>query len=170
MCQSPEAIDIGSFAAQNVPGLAPKSSARDEPHTKLPRDNEGESSKERSASAEISEEISEMDRHRKDCLSPVFIGYCVIFKVREEAERATRTARERGPASRRRCAGLSKLNSMRPPGRPRALPCGLPGPVDVSSGRTVLRSAAGESEDSRAGEPARAAARGRPVPLVIGAP
>jgi hypothetical protein len=41
-----------------------------------------------------------------------------------------------GPASRRRGAGLSKLNSMRPPRVTRGLPCGLPGPVDISSGRT----------------------------------
>ena len=42
------------------------------------------------------------------------IGYCAVFKVREEVG-----ARHRGPgpcpANRRRCAGLSKLNSMQPP-------------------------------------------------------
>jgi len=29
-----------------------------------------------------------VDKTRKEVLSPVFIGYCVIFKVREEAEPA----------------------------------------------------------------------------------
>jgi hypothetical protein len=29
-----------------------------------------------------------MDKARKEAMSPVFIGYCVIFKVREEAELA----------------------------------------------------------------------------------
>src|ERR1700748_2981172 len=42
-----------------------------------------------------------------------FIGYCAVFKVRKEAVHR-RQPRDRGPLSRRRYAGLSKLNSMRP--------------------------------------------------------
>ena len=41
------------------------------------------------------------------------IGYCAVFKVREEAH-PTREGPGAGPASRRRRAGLSKLNSMQP--------------------------------------------------------
>ena len=40
-----------------------------------------------------------------------FIGYCAVFKVRKEAVHR-RQPRDRGPLSRRRYAGLSKLNSM----------------------------------------------------------
>ena len=40
------------------------------------------------------------------------IGYCAVFKVREEAYAAHESPGQ-SPASNRRCAGLSKLNSMR---------------------------------------------------------
>jgi hypothetical protein len=42
-----------------------------------------------------------------------YIGYCAVFKVREEAQARSTEARDRSPASCRRRAGLSKLNSMR---------------------------------------------------------
>ena len=60
------------------------------------------------------------------------IGYCAVFKVREEACSQPVT-----PQSRRRRAGLSKLNSMRAASSGRkARPRDLPGPVDMSSGRS----------------------------------
>ena len=65
------------------------------------------------------------------------IGYCAVFKVREEATRP-QEAEERVLASRRRRAGLSKLNSMRPPRQSFRTPCGPPSPVDIPSGRPQL--------------------------------
>jgi hypothetical protein len=63
------------------------------------------------------------------------------------------------PLSRRRHAGLSKLNSMRAvSARPWGRPYGLPGPVDMSSGRS--RSIDGRRNSYRA----RAAAIRRSVP------
>jgi hypothetical protein len=80
-----------------------------------------------------------VDKSRKGLLSPVSFGYCVIFKVREEARHAP-TARDRSPASGRRRAGLSKLNSMRPPRRRlKRRRAAWPDSVDISSGRPVLR-------------------------------
>jgi hypothetical protein len=59
------------------------------------------------------------------------IGYCAVFKVREEVSLAVRGPGS-GPVSRRRRAGLSKLNSMRAAStRNESSPCGLPGPVDI---------------------------------------
>ena len=45
-----------------------------------------------------------------------FIGYCAVFKVREEAVHRATTQGPK-PSERRRHAGLSKLNSMRPRSR-----------------------------------------------------
>jgi hypothetical protein len=59
------------------------------------------------------------------------IGYCAVFKVREEAKQAHRSPGP-SPISRRQHAGLSKLNSMRAvSSAPLAQACGLPDPVDV---------------------------------------
>ena len=45
---------------------------------------------------------------------PVYIGYCAVFKVREEAQaRSPAPGTRRQPDNRRR-AGLSKLSSMQP--------------------------------------------------------
>jgi hypothetical protein len=45
-----------------------------------------------------------------------FIGYCAVFKVREERRRRRRDrVARRSSASELGLAGLSKLNSMRPP-------------------------------------------------------
>jgi hypothetical protein len=41
-----------------------------------------------------------------------YIGYCAVFKVREEMSYAVTAAQGPKPSERRRHAGLSKLNSM----------------------------------------------------------
>jgi hypothetical protein len=69
------------------------------------------------------------------------IGYCVVFKVREEASVSADGSRDRSPPERRRTAGLSKLNSM----RSASLSGGArgcapwPDPVDMSSGRSCAQ-------------------------------
>ena len=93
----------------------------------------------------------DLDRERSLTALPGdtrFIGYCAVFKVREEAS-AHSAARDIDPRRHRHRAGLSKLNSMRAasPGAS-ARPCGLPGPVDMSSGRSRSESVA-ELESSR---------------------
>jgi hypothetical protein len=45
---------------------------------------------------------------------PTYIGYCAVFKVREEMS-SPPSIRDRSPLSAGGCAGLSKLNSMQPP-------------------------------------------------------
>ena len=59
-----------------------------------------------------------------------FIGYCAVFKDREEGEHAD-------------CVPVSQNSTACEPPRARrvASSCGLPGPVDISSGRTRLRRA-----------------------------
>jgi hypothetical protein len=66
------------------------------------------------------------------------IGYCAVFKVRGEERPSCADPRPFDPTSRRRRAGLSKLNSMRAASAERGAPqpCGLPDPVDMSSGRS----------------------------------
>jgi hypothetical protein len=71
---------------------------------------------------------------------PVYIGYCAVFKVREEARARDLQASAKSTVARRRRAGLSKLNSMRhvvdwelaPKQR------AFPGPVDISSPNALL--------------------------------
>jgi hypothetical protein len=43
---------------------------------------------------------------------PVYIGYCAVFKDREEARTPNQAAHRLRGVSCRRSAGLSKLNSM----------------------------------------------------------
>ena len=43
---------------------------------------------------------------------PVYIGYCAVFKDREEARTSSQAAHRLRGVSRRQNAGLSKLNSM----------------------------------------------------------
>jgi hypothetical protein len=62
---------------------------------------------------------------------PVYIGYCAVFKVREEAQATRHGARDTRSAGHRRRAGLSKLSSMRP--APREARSGPPGSVDIPS-------------------------------------
>jgi hypothetical protein len=75
-----------------------------------------------------------------------YIGYCAVFKVREEAERDTRrhgTLILTPPASRR---SLKTQQHAKPPHLDAEVQsCGLPDPVDMSSGR--LRS--GERRGAR---------------------
>ena len=81
-----------------------------------------------------------------------FIGYCAVFKVREEAVHRATTQGPK-PSERRRHAGLSKLNSMRRArSRQKARTARLPGPVDMSSDRNALR-----ASDARSSERAREA-------------
>ena len=66
-----------------------------------------------------------------NCLDTRYIGYCAVFKVREEAKLATRRPGIFS-SSRRQRAGLSKLNSMRAASHGcDTQACDLPGPVDV---------------------------------------
>jgi hypothetical protein len=72
---------------------------------------------------------------------PVYIGYCAVFKVREEASPPP-VDPGRKSSSRRQRAGLSKLNSMH--GAPSSLKgrlCASPDSVDMSSGRSCSRRA-----------------------------
>jgi hypothetical protein len=64
---------------------------------------------------------------------PVYIGYCAVFKVREEQSGAAAPARPHvGRSDEPADAGLSKLNSMRSwSSRPRTLRHDLPGSVDM---------------------------------------
>ena len=109
-------------------------------------------------------------------MSPVFIGYCVIFKVREEAEPAAWTPGTKSASGRRR-AGLSKLNSMgsRPPG-------GSPGsqtPIQIRSTFLVAEQSSvvagelnelGGARTLLAGEPAAAMSVAVRCPLISGLP
>ena len=69
------------------------------------------------------------------------IGYCAVFKVREEAYTAHGSL-DRGPRA-TGGAPVSQNSTACEPPRPRreASSCGLPGPVDISSGRTRSRRA-----------------------------
>jgi hypothetical protein len=94
------------------------------------------------------------------------IGICAVFKVREEV-RARLGGPGPGPASRRPRAGLSKLNSMRPFGSgASARPCGLPGPVDMSSGRSRSGERRELESSGTAGEARGGRSAGDRCPLV----
>ena len=78
------------------------------------------------------------------------IGYCAVFKVREEAYAAHRGPRSNSgePPAGRRSLKTQQHAAVRPrcfsPVRAGCLSaCGLPGPVDISSGRTRSRSRRG---------------------------
>src|SRR5436190_14565354 len=57
-------------------------------------------------------DFSKAIRRQANCPDTRYIGYCAVFKVREEAYPAHGNSGA-SPVSRRRRAGLSKLNSMR---------------------------------------------------------
>ncbi len=105
------------------------------------------------------------------CPDTRVIGYCAVFKVRGEGASARIAQEPRGLSERPAAAGLSKLNSMRPP-RPGAMApaCDLPGPVDISSGRTHLEESAAEQMPRRQRQASAWRSCERPVPLVEGLP
>jgi hypothetical protein len=78
------------------------------------------------------------------------IGYCAVFKVREEA-----SATWRPGDLVQRAAGVAPVSqnstACEPPRRGWAQPCDLPDPVDMSSGRS--RSGGRASRSSRAAGP-----------------
>ena len=71
---------------------------------------------------------------------PVYIGYCAVFKVREEAQARSPTTPGQSPVSRRLRAGLSKLNSMRHVVDWELAPMqrAFPGSVDIPSPNALL--------------------------------
>jgi hypothetical protein len=78
------------------------------------------------------------------------IGYCAVFKVREEAYAARESS---GPRSSEQPAVRRSLKTQQHASRiseAEASSCGLPGPVDISSGRTRLRRAPRNSGELKA--------------------
>ena len=66
-----------------------------------------------------------------------YIGYCAVFKVREEAERDTRRAWDLDPHATGIAPVSQNSTACEPPHlNAEVQSCGLPDPVDMSSGRS----------------------------------